>query len=187
VARQVAQCAQAQPFGVGCAHRQRIAVVEAQRNGHAKAQRRQCRIHGLACFGRRTLEDFERNGAGVFGVHIDGTRAQRLVDDGGVAQALPHHGRRCGVRRRRLRQQLGQDVRLREALGTDAQRAFAGLRRCSGAEPGKGEQQQGGAQDAVRQVHRAPVYRDRRASGAPANLLQTLVRATDALKKQTHP
>ena len=103
VPRQVGQLANAQPFGCVGAHRQRIAIVEAEGNAHAQAQRSQGVGHGLARHRLRALEDFQRDGAAVVGVEVDGARPQRLVGDGGVAQALsdlgwPGQRGACGLR-----------------------------------------------------------------------------------------
>ena len=100
----LAEPAQHAPGLVG-AHREGIAVVEAQRDRHAQAQGLQRGLHGVARHRLRALEDLERDGAGVFGIEVDAAAPERLVDDGGVAQALLHVDRRMRLRR------LGQHLR----------------------------------------------------------------------------
>ena len=115
---QIAQRADAQLLGLRPPHGQRIAVVEAQRHSHTQAQRRQRVVHVGQAHAGVALDDLQRDGAAVFGVQVNLPRAQRLVDDGGVAQALQHAGLgACGLRR--LGDDLGQDVGLGEAFGAD--------------------------------------------------------------------
>ncbi|KWT72685.1 hypothetical protein APY03_5998 [Variovorax sp. WDL1] len=145
MARQVAEGANAEPIGIGRAHGERVAVVEAQRNRDAEAERCERGVHRLGRHGLRVLEDLQRHRAGVFGVQIDAARAQGLVDDGGVPQALPEPGRGRQMGRGGLRQHLGQDVGLGEALGPDVQARVLRLRGCRCAEQaqeGQGEKPQ---------------------------------------------
>ena len=121
-AGQVAQLGHAKGRGLLCPHGQRVAVVEAQRHAHAKAQGRQRAVQVGHAGVAGVLDDFLRDGAGVFGVHVNLAGTQRLIDDGGVAQALAHL-RRLARGAHGLRRDLGQDVRLGKPLGAHAQLA----------------------------------------------------------------
>ena len=117
-----AQGANPQSLGVGGAHGQRVAIVKPQGHGHAQAQRCQGLVHLLQRQRAGALENLLADGAHIFGVQVYLPRAQGLVHDGRVTKPLAHLGRCAGMGRGLLRQQLGQDVRLGEALGAYAQR-----------------------------------------------------------------
>ncbi len=104
------------------AHRQRIGIVEAQRNTDRQPHWRQFGVE----FGQRgnavELEDFLGDRAGVFGVDVDAAGRERVQHDCRIAQALAVRRTRLAGRLRGLRQDLAQDVRLRETLGAHIQR-----------------------------------------------------------------
>ena len=103
-------------------HRQRIGVLETERHADAEADGGQfarivARSVGCGCF-RISASIVPQ----VFGVDIDRARLQRLEHDRGVAE--PRLVLRLRVARRRLRDDLAEDVRLGEAFGSDHQRAI---------------------------------------------------------------
>jgi hypothetical protein len=115
------------------AHRQRIAVLEAQRHRHAQPQRAELAAHRGEVGGLCVAQDLGVDRAQVLGIQVDGAGFERLVDDRGVAQARPVLGLRT-ARAGRLRHDLAQDVGLGEALGAHheslaAQGGAAGSRR----------------------------------------------------------
>ena len=117
---QVAQGAYAARIGIGSAHGKGIAIVEPQWHRDAKARRCQRTVHGIEAQRRGAFKDFQRNGAGVFGIQVDVARTQGRIDDSRVAKPLAHYRRGGQVRRCRLSQHLGQHVRLGKSLGSDA-------------------------------------------------------------------
>jgi hypothetical protein len=84
----------------------------------------------------RVLQDFEVDGAEVFGIDIDCARTQRGQHDRGVAQPLAMFGR--GERRGGPGDDLAEDERLGEALGADTQ-DVVGVRQRGGEYQRNGE------------------------------------------------
>ncbi len=115
--RQVAERADAERLRALLAHRQRIAVIKAERHRHAEAERRerpvQVREAGIAF----QLEDLLGDGARVFRVEVDRAGLERRIENAGVAQAGPVYAA-AG----RAQDDFAEDVGLGEALGADGQR-----------------------------------------------------------------
>jgi hypothetical protein len=104
------------------AHGERVAIVEAQRNGDGQSTRREARVQFRQRRHVRQLEDLAGDRAGVFGIHIDAAAFQRIEQDRCVAESALVPGRRRPWALRRLRDDFAQDVGLSEALRTDLQR-----------------------------------------------------------------
>ncbi len=119
--REIGQRADAEPLRRLFAHSQRIAVIETERHRGAQAERRERALQLRDARIAVELQDFLRDGAGVFRIEIDRTRFERRVQDARVAEpgAVHRAARRIA---HRLHDDFTEDVRLREALGTDAQR-----------------------------------------------------------------
>ena len=96
------------------AHRQRVAVVEAERHRGAESQRRERAVQRLQPGAAFELEDLLGDGAGVFGIQVDRAGLERRVEDAGIAEAGPVHRVAGGAH-----DDLAQDVGLGKALGAD--------------------------------------------------------------------
>jgi len=129
------------------AHAERIGVVEPKGNRDCQSDGRKRAVQ----FGESRiafeLQDLAGDGAAVFGIDVDGARAQRGVENAGIAQArlmfrwaTPDGG---------LNQQRAEYVGLREALGTDLQ--DVGRRRRRRMNKQRGEQR--GEQPALSAEH----------------------------------
>ena len=127
VAGQLAEGAHAKCLCPCLGHGQRVAVVKAQRHAHAQSQRNQRAAHLVQGHGLGIFENLQTDRARVLGVHVNGTGAQRLINNGRVTQALQNHRGFYQMRGCLLCDHLRQDVGLGEALGADTQRLGAGV------------------------------------------------------------
>ena len=117
---QVGDAVDAQGLGFGPRHRQRVGVVEAERNRGLQLARCEPAIQLLERRIAVTLEQLANDRSGVLGVQVDRTAGERLLEDAGVAEAgLVNRGpTRAG---KRLRQDLAEHVRLGEPFRADHQ------------------------------------------------------------------
>ena len=115
---QVGQARDAAPRRFVFTQCQRVGVVETERHRHLELARCQQRIELIQRRVVLPLQHLARNRAGVFGVDIDCTRAQRLFENAGVAQTLLVGGGDA-VCLQRLAHDLAEDVGLGEALGAN--------------------------------------------------------------------
>ena len=89
--RQVAKRADAERLRALLAHRQRVAVVEAERHRDAEPQPGERAVQLREARIAVKLEDLFRDGAGVFRIKIDRAGFERRVQDPGVTEAGPVH------------------------------------------------------------------------------------------------
>src|SRR5439155_80619 len=123
--REVRKRADPQRLGAVLAHRERVAVVEAEPHRDAEALRSEGGVEILDARIALDLQDLPRDRPRVLGVEIDRAGPERGEDDAGVTQAGPVLDGDLAFDR--PAQHLTEDVGLGKALGADAQRV--GLRR----------------------------------------------------------
>ena len=103
---QVGQFRNAKRSGAFFAHAQRIRVVETERRGHREAAFGKRRLQRGA-IGARHMQQFLGEGAGVFGIGIDGAVFQRTPENAGASElalVLDFHACLRTQPRRRSRQ-----------------------------------------------------------------------------------
>ena len=146
-------------------HRERIAVVEAQRHRGLQPAWREPRVQ----LGERRvaflLQQLADDAVPVyFGIDVDRAGGERLLEDAGVAEPLAVLGRDAGLLQR-LRDDLAEDVRLGEALRADGDGAGG-----TGGEPEKKDgarPEEGAHRRDCRRVHRSGDGRNRSDRASP--------------------
>ena len=111
---EVGDAADAERGGARLGHRQRVAVVEAERLRHAQAVRRRARRRADGRAGL-VAQDLLRQRPGVLGIDVDGAGLERAEDDLGAAELAAVLDGHAGAAHQR-RDHLAQDHRLGEAL-----------------------------------------------------------------------
>ena len=126
---QIRQTGDALAFCIVAAHRQRVRVVEPERDADREPHRTQLLIQLRKRGHRVELQYFLGDRARVLGIHVDVARRERVQDDRRIAQTLLMRRARFARRLRGLPDDLSENVRLGEALRADVQRR---CRRCNG-------------------------------------------------------
>jgi len=104
------------------ADRQRVGIVEAERNSNRETYRAKLRVELGKRRHRVELENFLRDRAGVFGVDVDVAARERVQHNRSVAEPLLMHRGRLAGSVRGLLDDLPKDVALGEALRADVER-----------------------------------------------------------------